>query len=74
MLHLETNHQAIVKLLNNNAEHHESLLEDLQDNVGMKPMQLASEFDAPNLWGTVGEVINQLITLRTSQPGGSSIT
>ena len=35
-------------------------LADLNDEIGTKPCGLGSEFDAPDLWSTIGEVISNL--------------
>ena len=43
------------------------MLADLQDKVGIKPYQIATEYDTPHLWGSIGEIINQVISFKEEQ-------
>ena len=71
---LQLNQQVLVQLINDNTQHQKSLLSDLLDKVGEKPYHITSQFDAPHLWGSIGEVINQILAIKEQFTKQSSIT
>ena len=64
---LQANQRALVQLFNDTSHHHESMLAELQDKVGSKPYQISSDFDSPDIWSSIGEIINQIMSIKEKQ-------
>ena len=61
---LHKNQMVMRELMNDTAQSLELKVTELQDDMGLKPTHLNSEFDASNLWGTVGIIANIIETVR----------
>ena len=62
--HLQQNQTALLDMVNRGSQNYDLRLIELQDVIGPKPPQLSSEFDAPHLWSTVGQLSNYVIKLK----------
>ena len=50
-------------IIQNTTNKFELKLDDIMDSIGVKPNRLGRDFDAPHVWGTLSQVISNLVSI-----------